>query len=263
MDRLNAASVLAAGGLDPRNLTLLRETGSTNDVAKALAREGAEHGHAVLAERQSAGRGRSGRSFLSPEGGLYLSVILRPDAAPEELMPLTVLLAAAALEPLETVGGVKAGIKWTNDLVVGGRKLAGILTEMAFRKDGRVDYVVCGIGVNCCAGEEDFTPEVRQMATGILMETGKAPDRSALAGRLIRAFLEAAQPENRTRLMEKARIACVTLGKTVRVVRGGEEFIARAESLEDDGALWVTDETGCRRKIFSGEVSVRGMYGYV
>ena len=148
-------------------------------------------------------------------------------------------------------------------MVVGKRKLAGILTEMAFTRDGRADYVVCGIGINCCAGGEQFTPEVRRMATDILAETGREPDRSALAGRLIRAFLEACLPENREHLLQKAREACVTLGQTVRVTRGDEAFIARAESLDDDGALWVTDEAGCRRKIFSGEVSVRGMYGYV
>ncbi len=262
MEKLNAQRILSCGRLTPESLTLLEETDSTNDVAKTLARAGAAHGHAVLAEQQSAGRGRSGRSFLSPEGGLYLSVILRPDAAAEELMPLTALLAAAALEPVE-MADVRAGIKWTNDLVVGKRKLAGILTELAFTPEGKVDYVVCGIGVNCCAGAERFTPEVRQMATSLRMETGREPDRSALAGRLIRAFLDACLPENRKNLLEHYRRACVTLGKTVRVVRGEESFIARAEDMDDDGALWVTDEEGIRRKIFSGEVSVRGMYGYV
>jgi len=262
MEKLSRERLLALTGLDPARLTLLEETGSTNDVAKTLARAGAAHGTAVLAERQSAGRGRIGRSFLSPEGGLYLSVILRPDAGPEELMPLTVLLAAAALGPVEQAG-IRVGVKWTNDLVVGGRKLAGILTEPAFTPKGRVDYVVCGIGVNCCADAESFPPEIRQMATSLLAETGKEPDRTALAGGLIRAFTEACLPERRETLLGSYRKACVTLGRTVRVVRGEESFLARAETVDDDGALWVLDETGIRQKIFSGEVSVRGMYGYV
>jgi len=262
MEKLNRERILALTGLAPSSLILLEETGSTNDVAKAMARAGAAHGTAVLAERQSAGRGRIGRSFLSPEGGLYLSVILRPDAGPEDLMPLTVLLAAAALDPVEQAG-VRAMVKWTNDLVVRGRKLAGILTEPAFTPEGRVDYVVCGIGVNCCAGAESFTPEIRQMATSFLEETGKEPDRSALAGGLIRSFAEACLPDRRKELLQSYRKACVTLGSTVRVVRGGESFLARAEAVDDDGALWALDETGTRQKIISGEVPVRGMYGYV
>jgi len=263
MKQLNRETILSLSGLGSDSLILLDCADSTNETAKALARDGAPHGTAVLAERQTAGRGRSGRSFLSPEGGLYLSVILRPQAEPEALLPLTALLAAAALEPVESVSGVRPGIKWTNDLVAEGKKLAGILTEMAFTPAGKVDYVICGIGVNCCAGEADFPPEVRQMAVSLQTLTGAEPDRSVLAGRLIRAFLQAVSPENRERLLDVYRAACVTLGRTVRVVRGDESFCARAEAVDDDGALWVTDDTGCRQKVFSGEVSVRGMYGYV
>jgi BirA family biotin operon repressor/biotin-[acetyl-CoA-carboxylase] ligase len=203
-----------------------------------------------------------GRSFLSPEGGIYLSVILRPQGSAEDLLPLTALLAAVACDAVEEACGFRPQIKWLNDLVAGDKKLAGILTELVLDSAGGVTAAVCGIGINCLNTEDAFSPEVRAMATSLAAVTGKEPDRNALAGLLIRKIADVLQPAQRTALMTQYRRDCMTLGKTVRVVRGDESYIATAQHIDDDGALWVLTETGERKKVLSGEVSVRGLYGY-
>ena len=263
MDKLDPAKILQYSGPDARRLILLDEVESTNSLAKRLAVEGAGHGTAVLAERQSAGRGRMGRTFLSPSGGLYLSVILRPETETESLMPLTALLAQTACEAVCRVCGVRPGIKWVNDLVLEGKKIAGILTEPVFTPEGQVDFVVCGIGVNCNTPTDRFSPEVRQIATSLAAVLGKPVCRNRLAAELLRGFSAPELMENVPEQMEKYRQDCITPGREVRVVRGTETFYARADRVEDDGSLWVTDSAGKQQKIFSGEVSVRGMYGYL
>lgn len=234
---------------------------STNDYAKTLAAQGAPHGTAVVARRQTAGRGRMGRSFLSPEGGLYLSVILRPRQKADKLLPLTAVLAAAACDAVEEVCHVQPGVKWINDLVLNGKKLAGVLTELKLTADGRVDYAVCGIGVNCNADSAAFSPEVRDIATSILAETGGKTDLQKLAEALARHIINACDTIDNAAWMAKYRRRCVTLGKRVRVL-GAEEYEATALDVDNDGALLVETEQGVRR-VFAGEVSVRGLYGYV
>ena len=235
---------------------------STNDHAKLLAKQGAPHGTAVLAKRQSAGRGRMGRTFLSPEGGLYLSVILRPSESAEELMALTTVLAAAACPVLEEVAGLTVEIKWTNDLVVRGKKLAGILTELSLKPDGRVDFAVCGIGVNCNTRMEDLDPEIREMATSLLAETGMVTDVEQLARKLAEALATAALQMGNSTWLEDYRRRCVTLGKQVRVL-GQVPYEAEALDVDAQGALVVRKADGSLERIFSGEVSVRGLWGYV
>lgn len=227
---------------------------STNDYAKALAQQGAPHGTAVLAKSQTAGRGRMGRSFLSPEGGLYLSVILRPREKATELMHLTAVLAAAACDAVEEICGVRPGVKWINDLVLGGKKLAGILTELAVRPDGTVDYAVCGIGINCGAVPD----EVREIAAALPGGT----DISALAEAVVRHWLAACDTIEDPAHMEKYRRLCVTLGRPVRVM-AAEPYEAEAVDVDESGALVVRRENGEICRVFSGEVSVRGLYGYV
>ena len=130
---------------------------STNTRARELARQGAAHGTVLIADRQTGGRGRLGRSFHSPAGkGIYMSVILRPCCKPEKIMHLTCAAAVAMCDVVEDAAGFRPGIKWTNDLVFGQRKIAGVLTELGFDKTGNVDYAVVGIGINCCQQEGDF-----------------------------------------------------------------------------------------------------------
>jgi BirA family biotin operon repressor/biotin-[acetyl-CoA-carboxylase] ligase len=146
-------------------------TDSTNTQAKLLALQGAPHGTILIADHQTGGRGRMGRSFQSPAGcGIYLSVLLRPQCSPEELMHLTCATAVAACNAVETAVGIRPGIKWTNDLVCGQRKIAGILTELLTVGD-QVCAVV-GIGINCCQQETDFPEEIRSFAGSLAMVTG-------------------------------------------------------------------------------------------
>lgn len=240
---------------------------STNTWAKQAARAGACGGTVVIADGQSAGRGRLGRSFRSPSGrGVYFSCILRPGCPPEKLMHLTCAAAMAAAQAVEDAAGFLPGIKWTNDLVVGRRKLGGILTEISIdAKSGLVDFAVIGIGINCNQRSEDFPEEIRDMACSIASVTGKEADRVELCAALIRRFSEMSQKllTEKGAIMALYRENCVTVGQEIRIVRGDEIRYGKALSVEDDGALRVRYQDGSEGAVASGEVSVRGMYGYL
>ena len=240
---------------------------STNDLAKQLAAEGAPQGTVVLAGQQTAGRGRLGRSFYAPSGlGLYFSLILRPNCSPQQLMHLTCAAAVAACDAVEAATGIRPQIKWTNDLVVKGKKLGGILTELSLDpKSGHVDWVVIGIGINCCHSQADFPPELQDMTTSLLQLTGCSVAPGVLAGHLIRSLSLTAQ----TLLTEKAQILdaykqnCMTLGQDVVLLRGDDRRYGKALDISQDGGLVVQFDNGSVETVDSGEISVRGMYGYV
>ena len=248
-------------------VTVLDSVDSTNSFAKQLAADGAPEGTAVLARLQTGGRGRLGRSFSSPsDQGIYLSVILRPQAKPTELLHLTAAAAEAAAEAIEIQTGLNAGIKWVNDLTVGGKKLAGILTELSVAPEsGQAESVVVGIGVNCCQRTEDFPQELQNIATSVFEQTGKLPDQNALAAELIRSVSRLSD----TLLTEKAQwmrhyaARCVTVSKQVRVISPLETREAIALGVDENGALQVEYPDGTRSWVNSGEVSVRGLYGYL
>lgn len=255
-------SICSALGQCPSSLMVLETVDSTNTFLKELARQGAPHGTIVAAHQQTGGRGRLGRSFSSPPGlGLYLSVLWRIQAAPEQLMHLTCVAAEAARRAVQEAAGIDPQLKWINDLVVGKRKLCGILTELVSTDQGLA--VVCGIGVNCKQEPKDFPPEIADMAVSIRQLGGKE-DRSALAAALIRQ-LDAACEDLLTpaQWMADYRRHCMTLGQDVQLIRGDEVRLAHAEDITEQGALLVTLQNGAREAVFSGEVSVRGMYGYL
>lgn len=240
---------------------------STSNKAKELARGGAPHGTVVIADHQTGGRGRLGRSFHSPAGcGLYLSVILRPDCMLEEAMHLTCAAGVAAQEAISRAAGVHSQIKWINDLVFDRQKLGGILTEPFIHlTNGRISYVIIGIGINCNHRIWDFPPELRDMATSLAMVTGSPVDRSRLAAELIRS-LEVMGRElltGKADIMDRYRKSCVTLGKEISVHRFEEVRHGVAVDLEDNGGLVVRFPDGHLETVNAGEVSIRGMYGYV
>lgn len=246
----------------PEPLIVLDIVDSTNTYLKQLARQGAAHGTVVVANRQTGGRGRRGRSFSSPPGkGLYLSALWRLPASPDRLMHLTCLAAEAARRAIVHAAGIESQIKWINDLVVGQMKLCGILTELVTTPKGLA--VVCGVGINCTQAPEDFPPEVAPMATS-LAQLGASVDRSVLAAALITqlelAYADLLTPEA---WMEAYRRHCLTLGQDVQLIRDDTVVPAHADALTDQGALVVTLADGTTTTVFSGEVSVRGMYGYV
>jgi len=243
------------------------ETGSTNDDLKALAKQGAPHGTILIADRQTGGHGRMGRSFLSPEGvGIYMSVLLRPDCAPTELMHLTCAAAVAMCDAVAEVAGKRPGIKWTNDLVMEKRKIAGILTELSVNpKTGLVDHAIVGIGINCCQAVNDFAPEIQSFAGSLSMVTGREIDRSCLAAAMIQALYNMWDSLflPRSVVMNQYRADCVTVGHDVSLVRGDEIRHGHAIGINDQGALIVRFPDGTAEAVNSGEVSIRGMYGYV
>lgn len=236
---------------------------STNDLAKEQAKNGAPHGTVIVAAQQTAGRGRMGRSFHAPAGlGLYFSLILRPQCAPSQLLHLTCAVAVAACEAVERCTGYRPQIKWTNDLVAGSRKLGGILTELSV-SENRVDWAVIGIGINCRHKAEDFPPELQSMATS-LDQLGADCSPAVLAARLMETLNETDHIllTHRRQLMDTYRRDCMTLGREILVVRGEERFYATALDIANDGGLVIRDAQGQLQTVQSGEVSVRGLYGY-
>ena len=249
------------------SILIFDEVVSTNTLAKELALQGAPAGTVLIADRQSGGRGRLGRSFLSPGGaGVYLSVLIRPDCAPGELMHLTCAAAVAMCEAVETAFGFRPGIKWTNDLVVGTKKLGGILTELSLNpKNGLVDYAVLGIGINCRQEAGDFDESIRDMACSVRTVTGADADRSLLAAEMIRSLHRMSETllTGREEMMARYRTDCLTLGREISILRGGDVFHGTALDIDPEGALTVRLDTGEVQTVTSGEVSIRGLYGYI
>ena len=242
------------------------ELDSTNDRLKLLARQGAPHGTVLIADRQTGGHGRRGRSFLSPEGvGIYMSMLLRPHCAPTELMHLTCATAVAMCEAVEAAAGFRPGIKWTNDLVFGKRKLGGILTELGLNPQGRVDFVIIGIGINCCQQEQDFDPSIRRIAGSLSMISGGPIDRAAVAAAMMESLhrMDSVLLPEKQALLDIYRKDCITVGQDISLVRGDEIRHGHALDVDEEGALIVRFPDGHTEAVSSGEVSVRGMYGYV
>ena len=237
---------------------------STNTRAKELAFQGAPHGTVLIADHQTGGRGRRGRSFHSPAGsGIYMSVILRPHCPASQLMHLTCAAAVALCDAVEHSCGFRPSIKWTNDLVFGQRKLAGILTELGFNAQGNVDWAIVGIGINCTQEESQFPEEIRSMAGSLASVSGQAIDRAKVAAAMMDALYRMDLTE-KEKILNQYRADCITLGKEISLVRAdGIAHHCTALDIDNEGALIVQHPDGHPETISSGEVSIRGMYGYV
>lgn len=232
------------------------EIDSTNRRAKEMAAAGAPHGSVVIAERQTAGRGRFDRSFHSPAGsGVYLSCILRPKLRAERAVLLTPMAAVAVARAMERVAEVKAEIKWVNDVYLNGRKACGVLCESKLDPEtGMLDHVVMGIGVN--VGFMDFPEELRAKATSIANECGCAVARDRFAAALIDE-LDRLLPELESgAFMEEYRKRSCVLGRRVEVLRGGERYFATVRDISLDGDLIVETQRGTER-LRSGEISLK------
>ena len=237
---------------------------STNTYLKELAAKGAPHGLCILAGQQSAGRGRMGRSFFSPANqGLYLSLLLRPGCKAQQLMHLTCAAGLAACDATKEISGFAPGLKWINDLVAGSKKLGGILTELSVDPaTGDVDYAIIGIGINLSGNS--FPEELAQIATSLEAVTGKTPDRAQVAAVLIKHLEEMSRKllTDKASIMERYRSCCVTLGKEITVLQADTCLPGTALDITEDGSLLVKFSDGSVKAVSSGEVSVRGMYGY-
>jgi BirA family biotin operon repressor/biotin-[acetyl-CoA-carboxylase] ligase len=240
-----------------RDIRVFQETNSTNDVAEKLARDGVAEGVVVYAESQSKGRGRLGRKWMSPaRKGLWFSVLLRPNLHPLETTQLTVISATALRRAIKTICNLDAEIKWPNDILLGGKKAAGILTEMSAEPD-RVRHVIIGIGVDVNLDAAEFPAELKKIATSLKAETGETISRAELAVEILReldADYARICARKFSEVADEWESACVTIGKNVTVHVGDRQFRGRAESLDDDGALLVRTEHGHLERVIGGDV---------
>lgn len=237
---------------------------STNTRAKCLGEAGAGNGMAVIAEYQTAGRGRQGRQWVSENGNCYFSMLLRPRIPTEGVAGITLVAALALAESIEKVSGLTTGIKWPNDVIINGRKVCGILTEGSSGPT-YMNYVVVGIGVNC--NQEEFPTEIRDVATSICLEMHRKVDRTVLLSeffgcfeRRYETFLETGDLQ---RLQEDYNKRLINRGREVKLLEKDGEQIRKAIGIDVHGGLLVEDEMGSRQTVIAGEVSVRGLYGYV
>lgn len=241
------------------------EIDSTNALARQMAFDGCPSGTCILAGKQTNGHGRMGRSFSSPGGmGVYLSCILRPNCPPNQLMHLTCAAAVAAANAVHDAAGLDCGIKWTNDLVVGAKKLGGILTSLQIDpQTGLVSAAIIGIGINCLQKAEDFPPEIRDIATSLSMHTPRSAPASLAAALISQLHQMDTHLQNKTQIMASYKTNCVTLGKEVSWVVGDMLHHGIALDLDEDGGLILQLSDGSRKTAAFGEVSIRGMYGYL
>ncbi len=250
-----------------RELRCFDELDSTNNYLKTQT--GLPDGTVAVADSQTAGRGRMDRSFQSPKGqGIYLSVLLRPPLPPDRLPPVTALAGVAVCAAVERVCGLRPGLKWPNDPVLNGKKLCGILTEMSLEAEtGRVQSLVLGIGINMGQRPEDFSPEVREIATSLLQVLGAPVSRPQLTAALLEELdrtYAALLTGDLSEYLAAYRRDCVNLGKTVQLIPfgGGARETAQAVEIDEAFNLVVRGSGGRERTVRSGEVSVRGLWGY-
>lgn len=268
-DRIRAGELEGRleGCLVGSRLLCLESVDSTNNEAKRQAMAGAPEGLVILSEEQTGGRGRLGRTFQSPKGcGLYLTALLRPSLPPEQVVDFTAWTAVAVCDGIESACGVRPKIKWTNDIILGGKKLCGILTELGLESEsGMLQYLIPGIGVNVNHRREDFGADIQDVATSLALELGHEVRRSELATHLIRALdrMYAAFPYEKSRYLEQYRADCMTPGNQVQLITPNSRTEAFATGIDDEFRLVVRYPDGHTQAIAAGEVSVRGMYGYV
>ncbi|MFO0754684.1 MAG: biotin--[acetyl-CoA-carboxylase] ligase [Thermodesulfovibrionales bacterium] len=236
---------------------LLDRIDSTNTYAMELAFRGAPEGTVLLADEQTGGRGRRGRAWISPPGkNLYMSVILRPDISPRDATVLTFLAAVAGATAVRALTSLPVAIKWPNDLLVGGKKLGGILTEMKADMD-RIFHAVIGIGININMARETLPGEIRSVATSVLAETGKVCRRTPFAVEILKEMekrYRVLREKGRGPLLEEWLSLAATIGKHVEVTAGEGKISGFAEGIDEEGMLLLRLPDGSLRKIGSGDI---------
>lgn len=278
---LNKPDILSAGQIGAilgedrmKNVIVVDSIDSTNKKAKELGYEGAPNGTVIIANEQTGGRGRLGRKFMSPPNvGFYMSMIFRPDNTnPADISTITAWSSVAIANAIIKTTGIIPGIKWVNDLVINSHKVCGILTELSIESETyRIDNVVIGIGVNVNNKIEDFPEELRDIASSLSIESNNQTyNRSQIAAELIKELdkLIASWPDNKEEYLNRYRELNITTGKDVTIIPTvnadkSEQRSAKTLNINDDFSLKVQFEDGHTEDLSSGEVSVRGIYGYV
>lgn len=248
-----------------KNIIYYNSIGSTNSKAKELAESGQEHGTVIISEEQTLGRGRLGRNFLSPKHkGIWMSIILRPDIITENVSKITLLGAAAVQKAIMNMG-IKTSIKWPNDIVLNNKKVCGILTEMSGEIE-HINYLIMGIGINVNLEKEDIPIDLKDVATSIKIESGKYMERKLLLANILNIFeelyIDFVKDDNIKETLEICRKNSVLIGKEIQLINRGKVRVAKAIDISDKGELVVENQEGNLEYIVSGEVSIRGIYGY-
>ena len=248
-----------------RNIVCYPETDSTNLRIRELGDAGAPHGTLAVADMQTAGRGRRGRTWESPPGSsIYMSILLRPDIIPGAAPMLTLVMACSVAEGISDCENVDVRIKWPNDVIAGGKKLVGILTEMSTQID-YINHVTIGVGIN--VNMTEFPENIRDTATSLRLETGHKVRRAPLIAAIMKRFEENyavfLKTQDMSGLMEKYSGILINLDRDALVLGAEDSYKAHALGIDRQGELIVRREDGTEEKIYAGEVSVRGVYGYV
>lgn len=258
-------------GLAVKKVVYYDETDSTNTRAKLAAEAGEESGTLFVTECQTGGKGRRGRSWISPAGsGIWMSLLLRPDIKPYDASMLTIVVAMATARAIaevvknDTDSDAECMIKWPNDIVLGDRKICGILTEMSAELE-QINYVVVGIGIN--VNTTDFDDSIKDTASSIYVQTNDHVKRSDIIAAFARHFTgyykEFVKTCDLSGLMEDYNKCLINAGREVRIIERNGEYTAAAAGIDEEGRLIVKKSDGTVEKIVAGEVSVRGLYGYV
>lgn len=239
-------------------ITVVDEVGSTNDEMKKAALSGEKEISVLIARSQSAGKGRNGRSFYSPENtGIYMSFLLRPEYAPEECTLLTTMAAAVTAESIERVTGKETQIKWVNDVFMENRKVAGILTESAFAPDKKgLDFAVVGIGINITPPSDGFPKEISEIA-GTVLSGSTEPVKNRLIAEIINSFTENYYNLPKREYLDSYRRRLFFLGEEISVIEGENTYKAVARDIDGMCHLIVRLTDGSEKVLYGGEISIK------
>ena len=248
-----------------RQIRYFSRIDSTNQYAKRIAEEGAPDGTLIIADEQTAGKGRSGRTWVTPPAeAIAFTLLLRPKLSPDRISMVTLVMGLAVTNAVNSLYDVSAGIKWPNDVVIKGRKLCGILTEMS-AEVRQVNYIVIGVGIN--ANLTSFPEEIREIATSLKLELGRDINRAELIARVMaefeRLYAEFEAQGDLGAVMQEYNELCLNAGSKVRVLDPNGEYTGTSRGINSMGELLVETEDGKMQEVYAGEVSVRGIYGYV
>lgn len=248
-----------------KSVKYYEEIDSTNTAAKQLAEEGAVHGTLVVADKQNSGRGRRGRTWESPSGtGIWMSLILKPDINPANASMLTLVMALSVVKACREVTNLEGKIKWPNDLVLHKKKVCGILTEMSAQID-YINHIVVGVGINV---NTDFFPEnISEMATSLKLEGNQSYNRAKLIVKVMECFEtyydKFMETEDMSLLQDEYNSHLINLNQEVKVHQQDGAYYGISEGITSRGELIIQKKDGTKVEVYAGEVSVRGLYGYV
>lgn len=251
--------------MENKKIRYYEQLDSTNTKASELASEGAEHGTVVVAECQTAGKGRRGRTWESPsEDNIYMSILLRPEFEADRAPMITLVMAYSVAKVLQENGFADVQIKWPNDLVLSGKKVCGILTEMHLQGT-TIDSIVVGVGVN--VNTTSFSEELVDKATSLFLECGKLSNKEQLIVDIVETFMEMydrfAEAGDLEFLQDAYNAILVNKNREVCILEPENEYTAYAYGINPNGELVVRLEDGTEKNVYAGEVSVRGLYGYI